>query len=435
MAVTITGLDILTHLLLRRGIGQKIANAQIGSIAATSLTSVFYFRNTNWGENELINLGAGFWRPGNATGIADDWRPAGVLTPSTGAVTVDTWADTTLGTEDIYQLNYRCHPQYIIEAMNAALRDVYFQNEDPISLAQDAGFQDTAVSGAWTQSNATLTKQTTQVFPTFIRAGNVDITTNNGFIRQDFECYNGDQIYAAALINQTGNPGSGNLQLLIENGETGTALVTVTNSRHSGWIYMWGTTSVSSSSGVVSLSVKLLGQSATSSDFRLQGLWVYRTRNLLLPLATTWDTRFKMPELSYLQLNTNEGGIADAFSAQKIEIPEDDYDFLLTRPGATPYAVQFHTDKYFGYPILIQGRRAHSDLDGPFTRVLTETTSADLDLMEAATARRLFMDERIMLPDRLQRLAKAEYEFNQLDRQFEWEGPARPRRFVFMGQR
>src|SRR3990167_6632729 len=140
MAQTVSGLTILQLFLQRSGIGEYIPNADVGSLAASALTSVKWFRNANHDSNYYRSKKAMIWRPGNATGVADDIRAAGDLTASTGILAPDAaWADTTLGTEDFYLLYHDLRYSWIIDAMNLALRDVYFVNEEPLSLAADAG--------------------------------------------------------------------------------------------------------------------------------------------------------------------------------------------------------------------------------------------------------------------------------------------------------
>ena len=430
MAQTVSGLTILQLFLQRSGIGEYIPNADVGSLAASALTSVKWFRNANHPTNHYRSKGAMIWRPGNATGVADDIRAAGDLTASTGVLAPDAaWSDTTLGTEDFYLLYHELRYSWIIDAMNLALRDVYFVNEEPLSLAADAGFQSTATS-SYTEADAdggpatTFTKITTadsfNVFPSFVASGRILNAAANGYIRQRFTVTRGEEVYVGWLVRADVGTASLTLYDITNSVELGTAITTTEEN----WQYLWRRESVTSgASGTETLEVRLQGVGA-SDDLYNNALWVYRTQSLTLPLSTTWDTSFKVPALSYLTFRQNTASnVEAAFSMDKREIPREDYDFLISRPGANPYAIQFHTDRWFQYPILIEGRRAHADVDGPFTRVLTETTSCDRDLFEAAMRRRFFLDERVQVPNKERRLVDAERDFKEYSRQFVDETP------------
>lgn len=435
MVATVTGLQVVEHLIQNRGIGEVLENAQIGAIGATSLTSVYYYRNANWGTNHLRGLGAGLWRPGNATGIADDWRPCGDLNSSTGAVTVDTWADTTLGTEDVYQLNFGIHPQMVIDAMNKALRAVYFNTSEPLSTKPtgttlaDAGFQ-LSVTTHWTESDAdggpatTFSKVSTSdsenVYPGRIRGGRVLNAAAGGYIRQRYAVTEGERVISFALTRLDAGT---NFEHVLQDVSNSAAVGTTVEHDQEQWQFTRREETVPANCKI--MEVRLQGE-GTTDDFYVAGHWFYRTQNRRVILDTTWDTEYKMPSLAYVQFGGRSAGanVFDGLSAHLVEIPASDYSFEFTRPGANPYAIQFHTSRWFDYPIYIQGRRAHSDVDGPFTRALTETTSCDLDLFEAAVAVELFSDPRVKMPDREAHLLRAQHDFAELGKQFRVEGPA-----------
>lgn len=436
MVATSTGLQVVEELIKNRGIGEVIKNGQ-ATIAATALTSVYYFGNSS-GEittGSLRNKGAGFWRPSNATGLADDWRLCGDVNGATGAVTVATWSDTTLGTEDIYLLYY-CHPQYVIDAMNKALRAVYFTTDEPLSTKPtgttlaDAGFQNSATT-YWTESDAdggaatTFTKVSTSdsenVYSGRIRGGRVENAAAGGYIRQRFAVTEGEQVISFALTRLDSGT---NFEHVLRDTNNSAFIGTTVEHDQEQWQFTRRVESVPTDCKI--LEVRLQGE-GTTDDFYIAGHWFYRTRNQRLILDTTWDTEFKVPSLAYAEFTGHSSGsnVYDGMSFQLTEVPSGDYSFLSNRPGASPYAIQFHTDHWFQYPLYIQGRRAHSDVDGPFTRVLTETTSCDLDLFEAAVAVEFFSDPRVRIPDRIAHLSRAQQDFAELGKQFRVEGPAR----------
>lgn len=430
MASTSTAVVVLDH-LLNRGIGQRLENAEITSIAAGNVTSAIWYRRARFGSDELRNGGMSpttIWRPAQATGIADDYRDVGALTASTGAIANDAnWSDTTLGTEDVYLIFYGIQPLWIIEAMNRALRDVYFWNEGVVSWAADADFQSTSTS-LWTASNTTLTKITTDgsgnAFPYFIASGFSNASGANGYLTQEFATARGAEWFTGVLVRVDAGTFSLVWRDVTNSADLGTAISTTEEA----WVYVERRESVTSgASGTENVGFRLQNTGA-SDDLYFNGAWFWPTDAYAIPLASTWDTPFKVPQLAYLTFSkTLADGVWDARSMQKHLIPRDDYEVVSMRAGANPYGVHFFDNKYLRYPIIIEGRRAHSDVDGPFTRLMTETTSADLDLFEAAVARRLFADERVQCPEKDRKLAKAEADYRSLSGQFVQAGPVKRR--------
>ena len=426
-------------------------NANIGAIAAGTVTSVLYLRNGLWTVGRFRSMDTYLWRPGNATGVADYVRTAGSLAPSTGVLDTDSnWSDTTLGTENIYLIYYGIHPQNIVNAMNRAARKNSFENEEPLSLAADAGFQSTATS-SYAESDAdggaatTFTKITTadsfNVFPSFIGSGRVLNAAANGYIRQRFNITRssgGEEIYVGWL-NRADVGTSGNGASLVLYDITNSALLgTAISSSEENWQYMWRRErATGGSAGTEILEVRLQGIGA-NDDLYMNGLWVYRTSNLMMPLSTTWDSSWKVPALSYLSFGKNIAShVEDAWSVHKQEIPKSDYKFLISRPGANPYALQWQDTPtnpggthWYNYPILIQGRRAYSDIDTAVTLALTQSSSQDLDLWESAVRMELFSDPEVNCPDKAAKLAKATDDWRQYSAQQPVEGPAQTRRFA-----
>ena len=438
MATTTTGLQLLQLFLQRRGVGLYLANSQIGSISATSVVSVFHYRNLNWGTNQLRSIGAAFSRPSNATGIADDYRPCGDLTSSTGSVAVDTQADTTLGTEDYYQLNHGIHPQVILDAMNLALRQLYLQNEDWLSLAADPGFQSTGTT-SYVESDAdggpatTFSKITTadsfNVYPGFIASGRILNAAANGYIRQRFKITRGKQIAVWWLARADVGASGAGMSLVLYDLTNSALLGTAINSDEENWQVLHRLENVTSgAAGTEDLEVRLQAI-GTIDDLYNNGLIVYRPDDAEITLSTTWENRNIAPALSYVTFGANTAdGVEQAFSLQRHPIDREAYQLVSSRPGANPFKLAWNINHPFysqrwRYPILIQGRRAHSDVDGPFTRVLTETTSCDRDLFEARMAVNVFANEHVRVPNQDKLLAKAVSDLNDLDLQFPLELP------------
>lgn len=426
MAEQVTGLTIAEHAVERGGLGLFIKNADIGSIAAGNVVSVKYLRDGNYANNTFRSSGVHLWRPSNATGVADDWRSAGDLTFSTGTLANDAnWADTTLGTEDIILLFHHNHYDWLIAAMNRALRRAYFQSEEPFSWALDAGFQGSGTSD-WTASSSTLTKISTanslNVFAPYIRSGRSANSGANGYLTQEFATARGAEWFTGVLARVD----VGTFELVwrdvTNSADLGTAITTTEET----WVYVERRESVTSgASGTETVGFRLQGDGA-SDDIYFNAAWFYPTAAHTYRIPTTWDSQFKTPALVYLTFSKQLAeGVYDAHSMQKHPVPPDAYKFLRTRPGANPYAIQWIDNSYLRYPIVIEGRRAHSDVDGPFTRVLTETTSADLDLMVWLTLEEFFLDARVRHPEKQSMLALAQDRVKGLSPQFPFESPAR----------
>lgn len=395
MAQTITGEQILAAVIQRSRIGQVIPSAQIGSLAAGSVTSVLRLRNGLDGPNTYRDLGGGIYRPGNATGAADYFRACGTLTPSTGVLAVDAnWADTTLGSETLYLLYYRVHPQDLLDALEAALRETYFENMEPLSMkpsgttAIDSGFQSTATT-AYVESDAdggaatTFSKVTTanseNVFYG-IGAGRVLNAAAGGYIRQRFNVTEQEQYIVHALSRLDAGT---NAELVLRDSSNSAFIGTTVE--HDQEAYQWMRRVETIPTDCKILEVRLQGEGETD-DVYWNGLCVLSPNHPYVVLDTKWDSRTEL-KLMYADLGSAgpTNGTYPAASARLREIPSDDYAFRMERPGANPYAVQFHHDSqkhWFKYPIYIQGRRAYSDLT-TFTLALSETTSADLDTIEA----------------------------------------------------
>ena len=439
MATTNTGLVLISHLINRGGLGLVLENGEIGALAAGSITSVVWLRRDDYANNTFRNLTGLWWRPENATGIADDVRAVGDLTKGTGVLANDaSWADTTLGTEDVYLLYHGIHPLWLIEAMNRALRRIYFQNLEPLCIKPtgttlaDAGFQNSATTH-WTESDAdggaatTFTKiSTTNSENVFrgLRSGRVLNAAAGGYIRKRFPVTPGDQVVVHVLTRLDAGTNS---ELVLYDLTNSAAIGTTVEHSQEAWQYIRRIETIPA--GCKTLEVRIQGEGA-SDDVYVNGLWVMPQNSGRIVLDTMWEAKeHSIPSLAYVKLEgiSIAGDVYDAHSARLIEIPDSAYSFDPEPPGANPLAVQFHDKSYLQYPIYIQGRRAHSDVDGPFTRAMTEATSIDLDLFVWMALEELWLDDRVHVPDKRERLAKAQTFVEKLSPQVAIAGPAETR--------
>ncbi len=424
MASTITGLQIAEAVVRRGGLGIYMPAAD-WAVAATTITSLKWLANGFHSTNEYRDRETVVYRPGSTSPPADTIRWAGDLAPTTGVITVATMADTTLGTEPCILLDHNLHPQWLVDAINRAMTRAYFDNLEPLSLAADAGFQATGTT-AYTASGTTFTKVTTaDSFDVFTGIGSGRTATADGYITQTFNVHPDEQIYVGALARAN----AGTASLVLQD-ETGAAAMNSGNVRsHSGenWAYLWRQENVIPGCETMGVRLTVSG----TGDVNWNGLWVYRVRDNFVKLDTKWDTAFKVPALAYMTFGaavSSSNHVEAAFSRNLREVPRTAYDFQMEKPGANPFAIQFHEEGWLNHPLYIQGRRAYSDLT-TFTIALSETTACDLDLIESLTRVELFSDFAVQqrLPAVDKRLAAAEEAVQMASKQFVTEGPAERR--------
>lgn len=449
MAETVTGLEIAEQMVRRGGLGKYLLNAEIGALVAGSFTSVLHLRNGHHSTNHYRNQSAMIWRPENATGVADQVRTAGDLTPSTGVLANDAnWTDTTLGAEDIILLEHGVHPLSVMDALNRALRDLYFSNEEPLSAKPidttiaDAGFQNSGTGSYTVDATGTFTKVSTadeeNVYPGFVSSGRFQAAAAGDYIKQQFAVQERETVHAFTLSRLDSGT---NVEMILQDITGSAAVGTTVEHAEESWMWMKRQETVPSDSKLMDL--RLAGEGG-SEDFYANAFIFYRTRDTRLILDTKWETKFQVPKLAYYDIGTgytNTSDVYNALGARVKPIPESDYSFVSARGAANPYAIQFHNTPtnphgthWFNYPIFIQGRRAHSDVDGPFTLALSETTSADLDLMVWASLVELFANPQILarVPNAAQTLKIATEKVASLAPQFKLATSVQPRHIVTM---
>jgi len=128
-------------------------------------------------------------------------------------------------------------------------------------------------------------------------------------------------------------------------------------------------------------------------------------------------------------------GIVDARASRLVPLPKYAYTFQSNRTAAKPYSLYFTERRWLQYPLILQIRRPYSDLT-TFTRLLTETTSCDIELAEAALAVRLLSRKYVRenVPNGDQLLAEALRDYQENAAMFTRDEPE-PEPFVFMGLR
>ena len=403
------------------GLGLVLANGDIDSVAAGALTSVKWLRNANWGPGHFQGMNALIDRPGAAS-AADFVRYASTLTPSTGVLAPDAnWADTTLGTEYMRILYHGLHPQHVMDAAQRGLRRCSFQNQIYVSLAADADMQSTGVTD-WVESDVDggpatgFTKITTaaNVF-TGIRAGRLLNTAANGYVRQRFNVRQSSTIFVATVVRADVGTFSLTLWDVTNDEEIGTAITTEEET----WQYVWRQEPIPATCEI--LEVRLQGVGATD-DIYLDGLWVHNPNSLRINLPSTIDKAFEFEALSYARFSEGTAnGVADAASIRTVEVPRSAFTPNFLAAEANPSFIQFHERGWLGHPLILQGRRPHSDLITLAAE--TDDVDIDLELWAAATALELF-EVKSDIPDAFALAARAERDFAAYRLNRATEGPA-----------
>lgn len=416
---------IFDRVVEKYGLGKVIANGDIDALVAGSFTSVKWLRNGNWGTNQFRSKSSLIQRPGAAT-AADEIRYAADLTNSSGLMAVDAnWADTTLGTEYLRILDYGLHPQEVYDAIERGLRRIHFQNQVYASLAADADMQSSATT-SWTESDAdagpatTFTKETTASFiASGVRAGKIVNGAAGGYIRQRFSVIEGERIYAAAPILWASGTAAG---LALRDVTNSAAIGTATSSAHLPYMFHERLETVPSDCKQVE--VRLIGEG--TDTFYVDGLHFQRESQSRLFLPSTINEAFEFEALTFARYPKNiDTNLYDAASIQVEEIPRSEFSANFLPPEANPSFIQFHNwGKWFGKPLILQGRRPYADLLADATDE-TETVAADLELACAAAALELFEMLGHRLPQGREWAARAELDYKAHGARQTVEGPAR----------
>lgn len=370
------------------GLNIPIADIDTGSSSASAIVSTKWFRNPNWHTNHFRNLNAAAHRPGAASS-ADYWRLLGDLTISTGSVAPGanysdgTWS----GETELNIIYYGIHHQQIDDAINRGMEDIPWLNEVFLSIFADGDMQ-AANTSSWTgSSGSTLSKVTTAARTPFgLKSLRVQNDSADDYaqsatvnIRQGAVVY----IYAIASVDAGG---SAELALydVTNSADIGTLPATAESDEESP-TFLYRMEAVPST--CKQLAVRLNGE-ASNSDIYWNALGGYPVNQRRIFLPSTFNERFKILSLAYAEFQTQ-----DALSVATYEIPPSDYRFLYANPQANPYAIQFHTNKWLGKPLVIQGRRPYSD--EITLSAETDTTTCPLHLIAAAASARLLTPENV----------------------------------------
>lgn len=424
----------------RPAMGFFIPNAAITALAAGSFTVPRFFLNTLLSNNTAI--GWGVWRPGAAT-APDYFRHISGITPSTGAVAVDSnYADTTLGTEDIYVLPPGIIPDMIIDCLNLSWRNGYFPSMEPLSMKPvstgiaDAGFQNTATSAYTGYGTQTFTKDSTANSENIFRginSGKTVTTAVNSGVLQQFAVGEGEQL----IVHNLSKLASGTACALELYDGTSVIGTTQTHSQRK-WMYMKRVETMTD--GKTTLTVRQIATGSVDTMY-LNGTFVVTRGTRQMILDTRWDTAYKTEMgLKYVNFHGHspETYAYDAFGTDLLDVPKNLYDIDIETPGANPTRVFFHDgiEQYLEHPIYMHGRRAFSDLYAATIADVTTSIPGNQDLLDALFRVEYFSkgDVRRVFPDWNLELYRAQSDASNASQRQTVRGPAQRHQFSSWGR-
>lgn len=430
--------QITDAMVERYGLGIVIADGEYTG-AAGSLTSTYWFIAPNGGNNHYTKDKAMISRPLAAT-AADTVRAAGTFTPSSSQIAISpVWSDTTFTSEYMRLLKHGLHPQLILDSQNDALGSLYFENQEPLSIAPDAGLQGATVNASWVESDADAGPATTFSKPSATTANTFSGLRNarllnaaaNGYVRVRFEVTPGEQVKVSALTKNV----VGQVDLVTWDATNNAEIGSYVSHSVLNWQYMDHEV-ITIPDGCYSLEVRIRNTSA-SGDCYIGGLWVVRLSDRRTYFNSSWSEKGRVPALAYANFRgySTGNGISTALGVMLNEIPRSDYDMSFERGGPHTGYIQWHDTptnpggNYWlsHFPIYIQGRRASSDVETLAAE--TDTTAQDLDLVVAMSMVKLFerRNVREQWPDGDRILAEAYADRDKVTPRFDTEGPAKKR--------
>lgn len=373
------------RLVERYGLGLFIANGDIGAIATGTITSVLWLRDGTGGTDKWY--GRPVYRPGNATGVADDIRYATTVT-SAGVLSVDAnWADSTLGTETAYILNKDLHPRWLRDAIQRMQEKTPARVMIPISLAADAS-QRASDATAWgTAVNASAAKTTTAA-RIFIGNRAMEITNSgaNGYLpTTDIGVDENKRIIYSALGRIHSGGGSAQMTAF----DVSNSAVFGTTVAHPSTRYQWMSREETIPDNCHNINIRL-GSTGATDVTNWGPLWVIQHQDGLVRLPTLVAEAWEIEAIvCYRFDNLTAPDCYSARSLEQVEIPREAWDVQSTLADANQMAVQFHDRSWLRYPLMAMCRIPDSDT-GALVSAEADVINVPLVLAAAKAATELF---------------------------------------------
>ncbi len=350
-------------------------NASLSNLTASSVTLSNWFLDPVMSPDFLQVRNAGFYRGGSAT-AADNWRPCGTVTISTGAIAQSgaVWADTTLGAEDFEIWYYRVRPdQEILDSLNRVLIKEFVTTYLAVSHLSGLDGDDVLVGTTNFNSvgTSTLSKITTAAMTPW---GIKSLRTLNSVANSGARSAN-IRVKQSGLVNA----------FTISSSEVGTSSLQAFDGTNS---VAFGTAVTTSErrpqlmtliNAQVPATCKVAGtymtNSATLGDTTWNQQWLYNLDNPVCPLPALVTESFMAPKiLMGVPRYSTTTNVYDAEGLDWITLIEGvDYWLIINQADAQPYKVRFAETwrsrwrgigigSYYNYPLVVEARVPQSSL-------------------------------------------------------------------------
>lgn len=385
-APTVTWVNLRRRVLREMDLGKIILNADISALDATSFTAAGILQNSYHGAEYYSSRNTIIFR-GTAASTASYERPAADLT-SAGKLNQagSSWADTTLGTEDI-ELWYHGILPYteVMAAGNRALDYVFFPTNVALSrLSEYDGDMAVSTDTNWTDvgSPGTSAKDTTARRTPFGPRNYhlINASANEGTQSATLGVRESDSVRAFAIASVNAGP-SAKAQLYDITGSAafGTA-VTSEEEEPQLLSVPWAASPTDSKE----VALQLLG-TASTSDIFWNMAWLYSRGNLRINFPSYVVERFQAPSI-FWGIPRSAGNTTNSYDANSMELIElvegRDYKLLFNHNDANPFGAQFSDASAFDWPLFVQALRPFSDVD-TFTGDSSTTSAPENQIVPA----------------------------------------------------
>lgn len=377
MATTLASLR--RRLLRELDLGWVITNADLTSLAATSITSTNMLRNSLWGTTMFSDLNCVIFRP-DAASAADYIRYAGDLTNSSGllAHTGANYSDTT--TPEVIEIwKYGIRPtREVIDSLNRCLEFEFrtshhlFSHGSRVDYAMDIATTDTNWTDVGTPTtSAKTTSQSTQLVPFGPRAYQlIADAANEGTRSSPLLIGQGGTVSAFAIIAADAGTASFRLRDNTNSADIGTA---VTHSERTPMLMVIHNQEVPDTCKAVQF--EALG-TVNPSTIYVNQTGIYVHDNLMVQLPSFITESFMAPKFMQAVPRTQIAtDVYDAGSLDFVPLTEGvDYWPVFGHSDAQQYKVRFRDASLFEWPIFVEYKRPGSD-ETTFAEDETATTN------------------------------------------------------------
>ncbi len=386
-----------------------VPNGKVTAIAAGSITAPDLLQDSGSGSGHWRDMGGGFYRGGSAT-AADNYRPVGDLTNSTGllAQTGVAYSDTTLGSENILLTYHNIRPDLDwLPLINQVLKEEYFSTTIALSHLSDAdGDMSSPTDTSWTDvgTPTTSAKDTTTFFTPYGMRNYHLVATGvaNSGTRSSLVAIGASRYYSMFTIaSVTGTGGTASFQPYNGTLSTTTGMpAAITSSEVAPQLMVFRNQQAPSTCHA--LAMNMLNTSATGNTYWNQA-WLYAHDNLVIRLPSYISEHFKAPSIFQMipRFNTSTTG-QSVWNAQGIDMVPltegQDYSFSFHQADANPYQVVFADRSAYQWPLFIEAKRPWYDIVGSGAGFVDDTSTFGGSLMSIMPKIELKLLDKLYLP-------------------------------------